>query len=97
LHNLRVRKKHLWHIDTFSAAAELSTALPVRSEDDLECDLASAMNKISEWTAPGFGCSDCSCPSHLFGFVKDPLATSKFHEVLQYYRMNRLLEKYPFS
>jgi sugar fermentation stimulation protein A len=66
----------------------------VRSEDDLECELASAMGNISEWSVPGFGCSDCSCPSHLFGFTTDPMARRKFHDLLQYYRMDRLLEKY---
>jgi Uri superfamily endonuclease len=141
----RVRKKLHWHIDSLSAVAGFHAALPVRSEDDLECDLASAMRNISEWSVPGFGCSDpstramasgrgpslgmgplgkwnprgvalsgaqrsrretewvpralpgrthCSCPSHLFGFSTDPMSLREFHEVLQYYRMDRLLEKY---
>jgi sugar fermentation stimulation protein A len=91
----RSRKKVHWHIDSFSAVAEFHATLPVRSEDDLECELASAIGSISEWSVPNFGCSDCACPSHLFGFSTDPLSTRKFHEVLQYYRMDRLLEKYP--
>lgn len=90
----RVRKKLHWHIDSLSAVAGFHAALPVRSEDDLECDLASAMRNISEWSVPGFGCSDCSCPSHLFGFSTDPMSTRAFHDVLQYFRMDRLLEKY---
>jgi sugar fermentation stimulation protein A len=90
----RIRKKVHWHIDSFSAAADFQSSLPVRSEDDLECELASSMSNISEWSVPGFGCSDCSCPSHLFGFTTDPMSTRKFHDLLQYYRMDRLLEKY---
>jgi sugar fermentation stimulation protein A len=90
----RIRKKVHWHIDYFSGLADFRTALPVRSEDDLECELASAMGNISEWSVPGFGCSDCSCPSHLFGFTTDPMSTRQFHDLLQYYRMDRLLEKY---
>jgi sugar fermentation stimulation protein A len=90
----RSRKKFHWHIDYFSSLAEFQASLPVRSEDDLECDLASAMSKISDWSVPGFGCSDCSCPSHLFGFSTNPMSTRKFHDVLQYFRMDRLLEKY---
>jgi len=90
----RVRKKLHWHVDYFSGLAEVQAALPVRSEDDLECELASAISSISEWSVPGFGCSDCSCPSHLFGFSTDPMSTRKFHDVLQYYRMDRLIEKY---
>jgi len=90
----RVRKKLHWHVDYFSGLAEVQAALPVRSEDDLECELASAISSISEWSVPGFGCSYCSCPSHLFGFSTDPMSTRKFHDVLQYYRMDRLIEKY---
>jgi sugar fermentation stimulation protein A len=90
----RIRKKVHWHIDYFSGVAEFHAALPVRSEDDLECALASAMSSLSEWSVPGFGCSDCSCLSHLFGFSSDPLSSRKFHGLLLYYRMDRLLEKY---
>lgn len=89
----RIRKKLHWHIDYFIAAAEFQVALPVRSSDDLECELASAISSISEWSVPGFGCSDCSCPSHLFGFSADPLSTRQFHDMLQYFRMDRLIEK----
>ena len=91
----RVTKKLHWHIDYFSGLAQFQAALPVRSEDDLECELALAIGSISEWTVPGFGCSDCACPSHLFGFSTDPMSTRRFHDVLQYFRMDRLLEKYP--
>ena len=91
----RIRKKLHWHIDAFSAGADFRASLPVRSEDDLECDLASAVQTLSEWSIPGFGCSDCSCPSHLFGFSTDPISTRKFHDMLQYFRMDRLTEKYP--
>ena len=90
----RVGKKPHWHVDYFSGLADFHIALPVRSADDLECELASAIGSISEWTVPGFGCSDCSCPSHLFGFSVDPMSTRKFHDVLQYFRMDRLIEKY---
>jgi sugar fermentation stimulation protein A len=93
----RIRKKLHWHIDAFSAAADFHTSLPVRSEDDLECALASAVQTLSEWSIPGFGCSDCSCSSHLFGFSADPMSTREFHNMLQYFRMDRLTEKYPLS
>lgn len=45
-------------------------ALPVRSSDDLECELASALNSISQWSVPGFGCSDCSSPPTSSGTPK---------------------------
>jgi len=90
----RIRKNLHWHIDYFSGLAQFKAALPVRSEDDLECEIASAISSISEWSIPGFGCSDCSCSSHLFGFSTDPLSLRQFHDALQYFRMDRLLEKY---
>ena len=90
----RVRKKPHWHVDYFSGLADFHIALPVRSADDLECRLASAISSLSEWSVPGFGCSDCSCPSHLFGFSSDPMSMRKFHDILQYFRMDRLIEKY---
>lgn len=90
----RTRKNLHWHIDYFSRYAAFQGSLAVRSEDDLECEVASAVRGISEWSVPGFGCSDCSCPSHLFGVSKDPMSLRKFHDILQYYRMDRLIEKY---
>ncbi len=93
----RIIKKPHWHIDYFSGFAEFQASLPVRSEDDLECELALAISSISERSVPGFGSSDCSCPSHLFGFSSDPMSTREFHEVLQYFRMDRLLEKYSIN
>ena len=90
----RLRKKLFWHIDYLGARAMLHAALPIRSSDDLECELASAMSDISEKSVPGFGCSDCTCPSHLFWSPKDPLTSPRFHRLLQHYRMERLLEKY---
>jgi sugar fermentation stimulation protein A len=81
----RIRKTFYWHIDSFSAAAEFNSSLPVRSEDDLECELASAMSNISEWSVPGFGCSDCSV-AHL-GFP-DP-CPPKIPRSPPYYRMDR--------
>jgi sugar fermentation stimulation protein A len=39
---------------------------------------------------PGFGSSDCSCGSHLFGMAEDPLHSPEFIALLQYFRMDRL-------
>jgi sugar fermentation stimulation protein A len=57
-------------------------AVTTRGKKHLE-EFASAMSNISEWSVPGFGCSDCSCPSHLFGFSTDPVSVREFHDVLQ--------------
>ncbi len=59
-------KKHHWHIDYFLDHGEILAAYAVetkRKQD--ECWAARYVNYI---TTPieGFGCSDCSCSSHLF-------------------------------
>jgi len=61
-----------WHIDYllldphFLPAAVITTA----TDRDCECDLARA---IGGAYVPGFGCSDCTCPSHLFYRSGDPV------------------------
>jgi sugar fermentation stimulation protein A len=86
----RERKKFFWHIDYLRAHAEVHLALPIRASDPLECELADALKKISGWEVPGFGCSDCSCSSHLYGMRKDPIHMPEFISLLQYFRMDRL-------
>ena len=86
----RERKTLFWHIDYLRAQAEVHLALPIRASDSLECELADALKKISDWEIPGFGCSDCSCSSHLYGMSKDPIREPGFISLLQYFRMDRL-------
>jgi sugar fermentation stimulation protein A len=93
----RLRKKLFWHIDFLRAVSEFLVALPVRSEDDLECDLAGAVAGMADWSVPGFGSSDCDCPTHLFGFDNHPLNIGSFHALLQHFRMERLIDKYSLS
>jgi sugar fermentation stimulation protein A len=88
----RERKKLFWHIDYLRAHAEVHLALPIRTSDPLECKLADALKKISDWEVPSFGCSDCSCGSHLLGMRKDPIHTPEFISLLQYFRMDRLFD-----
>ena len=90
----RLRKNFHWHIDYLRDRSEFLAALPVRSEDDLECEIAAGMRKIADWNVPGFGSSDCSCSSHLFGFENHPLNLAPFHHLLQHFRMERLIDKY---
>jgi sugar fermentation stimulation protein A len=87
----RLRKNFFWHIDYLRNAADWVEALPVRTADDLECSIAGAMGKITQWSVPGFGASDCSCPSHLFGMEKDPLLSAPFIELVEQFRIRRLL------
>jgi sugar fermentation stimulation protein A len=86
----RMRKRLFWHVDFLRAVAEFHFAVPVRTQDILECAIARAVSEIAQWEIPGFGSSDCLCPSHLYGMAKDPLQSSAVISLLQYYRMDRL-------
>jgi sugar fermentation stimulation protein A len=86
----RMRKRLFWHVDFLCAVAEFHFAVPIRTQDVLECAIARAVSEIAEWEIPGFGSSDCLCSSHLYGMAKDPLQSAAFISLLQYYRMDRL-------
>lgn len=86
----RKRKRFHWHIDYLREQAEFVQAIPIRSSQDLECRLAASTEEVADWSVRGFGCSDCSCQSHLFGFGDHPLQLSRFTELLLEYRLGRL-------
>jgi|GEM_PF-1659080 len=85
----RIKKRLHWHIDYLLNEAHLVHDFAIRSSERLECELAQKLSGIADWSIPYFGSSDCSCGSHLFGMVSNPLHTRKFHEVIQYFRMDR--------
>lgn len=89
----RLLKKYHWHVDFLRCAAEFHAALPIRASEDLECGIAAALSKIADWEVKGFGSSDCTCKSHLFGMSADPVHARAFIDLLQYFRIDRL-EKY---
>ncbi len=86
------RKNLFWHIDYLRESAEFCAVLPVRASVSLECPMAAAVRKISDWTIPDFGASDCRCGSHLFGMAGDPRQSPGFIDLIQYYRIDRLEE-----
>ena len=88
-----LRKQHHWHIDELRAVAEFHSVLAIRSSERLECEVAKAMSEIAEWSVPGFGSTDCSCGTHLFGMSNNPLHSEDFHKLLQYFRMDRYLRE----
>lgn len=87
----RLKKKHHWHIDYLRAQAKVHAALPLRSQDDLECRLAASLAPKADFLLPGFGASDCHCQTHLFGFLQDPMANREFFDLLFWYRVDRHL------
>lgn len=88
--HLRLRKRYHWHIDYLRDGTASCTALPVRASEDLEHDLAAALGELAGWDVPRFGCSDCRCPTHLFGFRENPLRDPGFIELLLRFRIGRL-------
>jgi len=89
----RKTKAHHWHVDFMCEVAKSVLSLPVRTQDDVECALASHLSAISSCAVEGFGSSDCSCRSHLFYFPIHPLKTSKFMDMLICFRFDRLWDK----
>jgi sugar fermentation stimulation protein A len=89
----RMRKRLFWHVDYLRARSQVHSVLPIRTSDDIECEVASAIKEISDEELIDFGSTDCSCNSHLFYFKKDPLDRPNFNNILQYFRMERPLEK----
>jgi len=88
-HDRRISGKTLrWHIDFLRVAAQTTRAFPIRTFQNLECKLAQDAKSISGGIVPGFGCSDCSCSSHLFRFLKDPLKDARFLALLGRYRQS---------
>jgi sugar fermentation stimulation protein A len=87
-----LRKQVHWHIDELRAVTEFHSVLAIRSSERIECEVARAMAGIAEWSVSGFGSTDCSCETHLFGMSGDPLQSGDFHRLLQYFRMDRYQE-----
>ncbi|MBN1548958.1 MAG: DNA/RNA nuclease SfsA [Syntrophaceae bacterium] len=88
--HLRKRKQLFWHIDYLREAAVTCSAVPIRSSINLEHEMAERLGDMANWQIPGFGSSDCRCPSHLFGMEDHPLRNRAFINLLLYYRMDRL-------
>lgn len=54
-----------WHIDFLLPHSEVVCAVLIPADESIECSMAKATGEFSSGI-PGFGCSDCSCNSHLF-------------------------------
>ena len=86
----RRRKKFHWHIDYLRQYADVTAVVPIRTADDLEHDLARSVGAIAAWRIDRFGCTDCDCPSHLYGFADNPVHRQDFMLVVENFRINRL-------
>jgi sugar fermentation stimulation protein A len=92
-HQRRVRKQQHWHIDYLTPFAGKLKTLPVYSYRNIECDLAGELEKLKGRGIPGFGCSDCSCKSHLYYFKEPPMGNRGFVDMLLRYRHDEALKR----
>lgn len=66
------KAKH-WHIDYLRAFVSPVAIWHSHAKHHLEHNWAQALNGMKETTpVPGFGCTDCSCDSHLFFITNKP-------------------------
>jgi len=63
--HVRSEKKVRWHIDYLLEKGRVRGVIYALTEERLECQLAGRLGQ-SFGSIPGFGSSDCRCPSHLF-------------------------------
>jgi sugar fermentation stimulation protein A len=65
--HFRKEKRLRWHIDYLLQGSEPYGALIFPEGSNTECQLCSALSKLSFMDIPvkRFGSSDCSCPGHL--------------------------------
>ena len=65
--HLGKEKRLFWHIDYLlnESAARIVKVLYKQANRIEECKIAKVIGEIGE-SVDGFGCSDCSCKSHLF-------------------------------
>jgi len=63
--HLRKQKKIHWHIDYLLPFTEFVDIFYKENTQRDECTIAQEFEK-NFTNIPGFGCSDCSCESHLF-------------------------------
>ncbi len=85
-HLRRVRKRTHWHLDYLTPRAGKMIGLPIASGENLECGLARGLAGIGGVGVAGFGCSDCSCDSHLYRFDGPPLENPAFLDLLLRFR-----------
>jgi sugar fermentation stimulation protein A len=93
--HLRREKKVRWHVDYLVAKGRIREVMCAVANERLECrlaeDLCNAFN-----TYPGFGSSDCTCPSHLFFSQDFPALQEKAAAVFKglLYGRELIIEEY---
>ncbi len=65
-------KKPKWHIDFLREKAILLGVVKISSNIKKECEVSREFSKFGKIACPGFGSSDCNCPTHLWYFDTNP-------------------------
>lgn len=65
-------KKLKWHIDYFLKYGKIIDVVKIKTNKRIECLLSKKISKIAHIYINKFGCSDCSCDSHLYYFENNP-------------------------
>lgn len=63
--HLKNAKRLHWHIDYLLQYGEVEAIVYGQCPSNRECMLANELRRTFKFL-PGFGCTDCRCPSHLF-------------------------------
>ena len=65
--HLSHEKNKRWHIDFLTTLCKDMAAYEHEGDEPTECELADLIQSVGGISAvKGFGCSDCSCQTHLF-------------------------------
>ena len=72
--HLKVEKRLRWHIDYLLEHAEVVEVWHTLGDESQECLWCQVAQEMSQGriVIPGFGSSDCRCPSHLVYFLSRP-------------------------
>ena len=74
-------KKRFWHIDYLLDYGKIAGIRKIASPERLECIIARKVRELCASPVKGFGCSDCSCETHLFSFSNNPLSNPDFEAI----------------
>jgi len=87
--HLRTDKKTHWHIDYLLPFTEIVEILYKENNRREECRIAQSLEKNFAGIS-GFGCSDCSCKSHLFFGSFDAIMQAVISLHMELYPFDRI-------
>ncbi len=78
--HLRSRKRLRWHVDYLLERARVVGVHEIWTDERIECKLNRKVLSLpgAHVVAPGFGSSDCRCPSHLIYLGEEKWGISTF-------------------